>query len=439
VTRERFVVLGLARARVEWFATVGRWATSGALPADFVRCVSVEELRVRLRSGRPFSAALLDARLPGLDRDLIAAAGEADVAVIVVDDEDVRDWRGLGAAQVLRSSFQRIELIDVLTATARPIGAARLEDEQEATNPGTEGRLVAVTGPGGTGASTVAIALAQGLAAGDAGARSTRGTGGGAPRVLLADLCRRADQAMLHDARVLVPGIQELVDAHRTSAPAPQRLLEQTFEVPARRYRLLLGLRQPRHWVALRPRAVERTLGSLLGLAEVVVADVEADLEGEVETGSVEVQDRNLLARSVMERADVVVVVGEPSMKGIHAQVRTVVELVGFGVPVERLLLVCNRAPRRPRARAEVASSLAALVRASVGPSADALAAPVPLPQRPIEQALRDGVALPGPLPRRLARGVAAVLERAGHRTEQIPAVPVRVVPGSLLRTIDEE
>jgi hypothetical protein len=31
---ERFVVLGLAPARSNWFRSVGLWANSGALPAD---------------------------------------------------------------------------------------------------------------------------------------------------------------------------------------------------------------------------------------------------------------------------------------------------------------------------------------------------------------------------------------------------------------------
>ena len=38
-------------------------------------------------------------------------------------------------------------------------------------------------------------------------------------RVLLADLALRADQAMIHDAGELGPGIQELVDAHRLGHP----------------------------------------------------------------------------------------------------------------------------------------------------------------------------------------------------------------------------
>jgi hypothetical protein len=249
---------------------------------------------------------------------------------------------------------------------------------------------------------------------------------------LLADLCLTADQAMLHDARTLVPGVQELVEAHRTAVPRLQDLREQTFEVPERGYRLLLGLRRRRHWATLRPRAVEATLDSLQRLADVVVADVEADVEGEAETGSLEVEDRNLLARATMARADVVAVVGEPSMKGIVALVRTIADLLGFGVPIERLLPVVARSPRSPRQRGELGSSIAELLAASTGAASGRMCPILHLPARDLDPYLRDGTPLPAPLPRSTARAVAAVLERAGTAAAPAAAAPERIQPGQL-------
>ena len=52
MTSEHYVVLGAARPRAAWFADVGRWATSAALPVEFVRCVSADEVRARLAAGR---------------------------------------------------------------------------------------------------------------------------------------------------------------------------------------------------------------------------------------------------------------------------------------------------------------------------------------------------------------------------------------------------
>ena len=81
---EHFVVLGAARPRAAWFSDLGRWATSAALPVEFVRCVSVEEVRARLAAGRTWSAVVLDEAVPGLDRDLLDEARRVACAPIVV-------------------------------------------------------------------------------------------------------------------------------------------------------------------------------------------------------------------------------------------------------------------------------------------------------------------------------------------------------------------
>lgn len=437
---DRFVLLGAAPARAEWFRTISQWASAAVLPAEFIRCVSLDEVLARLRGGRAFSTVVVDGSLAGVDRDLFASASEAGVPVLVVDDEARRDWRELGASAVLATRFSRDELLEVLGATSTPVSAATYEPTPSASAlPTARGRLIAVTGSGGTGASTLAIALAQGLAAGagrwerPTARRARRSTvEAPPPSVLLADLCRVADQAMLHDSRVVVPSIQELVEAHRTATPPRAALLDQTFEVPARGYRLVLGLRRPRHWVALRPRALDSTIDSLQRLADVVVADIEPDTEGEADTGSSDVEERHVLARTTLTRADVVVVVGEPSLKGCFALVRTINELAAFGVALERILPVVNRSAWRPRARAELSASVSELLRASVGAAADQAINPIHLPSRPVDQALRDGVALPDALATTLARSVGAILDRIDEPELDTGVVPQRVAPGSL-------
>ncbi len=426
---DRFVVLGLAPTRSEWFHAVGRWTTSALLPAEFIRCVSLQDLHARLSSGRRFSAVLIDGVVHGLDRDVLTNCVAAGAAVVVVDAADApRDWLTLGAAAVVGPLFSPDELLEVLRAVASPVGSGVMDPAPSASpSPTASGSLVAVTGPGGTGASTLAAALAQELSAGE------RGRGSPGLRVVLADLCRRADQAMLHDAKVLVPSVQELVEAHRTGSPDPTAVREQTFTVPARGYRLLLGLRRSTQWATLRRHAYENALTSLLRIADRVVADVEADVEGEAESGSTEVEERNLLARLVVLRADVVVVVLEPSMKGIFAGVRTIDELTRVGVAIDRVLPVVNRAPRGPRARAELRAAMVRLSTGMVGATPSPQTA-IFLPTRDTDTAFRDGVALPTSLGRPLSRAVEAVRERAGSSPVRRGLVdePVRVVPGSL-------
>src|SRR5262245_66523313 len=98
-------------------------------------------------------------------------------------------------------------------ATSEPLGAWR-------------GRLVAVTGSGGVGRSTLAMALAAGLAADprDAGL------------VVLADLALHAQQALLHDAGDVVPGVVELAEAYRGQGLGPAGVRSVGFSVAGRGY-----------------------------------------------------------------------------------------------------------------------------------------------------------------------------------------------------------
>jgi hypothetical protein len=432
VALERYVLLGVATPRARWFREVGQWAQSAALPAEFVRCVSIAEMRARLASGRPFSAVLLDGQLTGIDRDLLATAEAHDCPVIVVDDRGPEAYRDLGPAAVLAPPFSREDLLETLNAEARMVGAAVLREPAVPGGPAgptVRGDVVSVLGPGGTGASTAAIALAEGLAGGD------HAVGG---PVLLADLCRSADQAMLHDSRVVVPGVQELVEAHRTGRILPNLVHDQTFEVGGRGYRLLLGLRRPRHYVTVRPRAFEAALDSLRRAFAVTVCDVDPDLEGEAETGSLDVEERHLMTRASVARSSVVFVVGGPGLKGVFSTVRLVGELLAFGAPPDRIVPVVSRGPRGPRQRAEISNGLRQLLGANVGEHATRLINPVHLPERRVDESLRDGVGMPKPLPATLAAAYRAVIDRVGP-LEDPGGAPERVVPGSLAASASRE
>jgi hypothetical protein len=436
VTAERYVVLGLAQPRSAWFREVARWATAAALPVEFLKCVSVEEVRARLASGRVFSALLVDGSLSGFDRDLADSARAAGCAVLAVDDGRARrDWSALGVTALLPAELTRADLLDALGAHALPIarteaaGVAAGETSAPAT---WRGSLVAVTGAAGAGASTTAMALAQGLAA------DPRYTG----LVALADLALDADQAVLHDAGDVVPGLQELVDAHRAGLPGIEEVRGLTWSTGDRGYALVIGLRRHRDWAALRPRSVEAAIDGLRRAFRVVVADVEPDVEGEDQCGSSEVEDRNVLARTATARAQAVVVVGLPSAKGVHSLVRVVDGLLEHGVDPRSLVLVVNRAPRNPRARAEITRALADLTGGLR--YATAIPSPVFLPERRrFDDLVRDGARLPASMCEPVTSAVATRLDRfpgtepgTGHEDE---GEPVAVVPGSLGAWSDDD
>jgi len=349
--------------------------------------------------------------------------------VILVEHGTVaRDLDSLGIAAVLPHTFDRDDLLRILAEHASPVGAtpslpsarpAGLRPDPHAPR----ARVVAVTGAGGTGTSIVAMALARGLA--------ERGQGAG--EVLLADLALDADQAMLHDARDIVPSVQELTDAYRHGGLDQQQLRAMTFG-EGHAYRVLLGLRRHRDWTALRARAWYAALDELRCAFTTVVADIDPDLEGEAQCGSLDVEERNLLARSITTVADVVVVTGLAGVHGVHRLVRVLDGLVAHGVPADRLVPVINRAPRSPRARAELSRALAELARPMLGAQHELLAGPVFVgDQRRLDAALRDGVGAPTTMSTLVAGAVEALLARVDAPTISLAdEVPVAVTPGSL-------
>lgn len=416
----RYVVLGLASARSAWFRDVAQWANSSAVAVEFVKCVSAEEVRARLAGGRPFSALLAESSLPSLDRDLVEVAQQAGCAVIVVEDRrGGRDWVGLGANAVLDAGFTRKELVEILASHTVMIGRAdRVRSPESDSGESWRAPLVAVCGPGGTGASTIAIASAQGLA------KDVRARGS----VLLADLARRGEQAVLHDASDVVPGVQELVEAYRSGEPRLDEIRATTFAVEERGYRLLLGLRRPRAWATIRPRAFAAALDGLRQAYRIVVADTDADLEGEEDGGSIDVEERHTMTRTAIAEADLVVVVGVPGLKGMHSLVALITEILNFGVPSQRVLPVVNRAPRSSRSRSALTSTLEELLPSWAGAG---LPPPLFVPDRRVDEALHDGVALPDALADPLAHRLTVLMDRADDEARR-PDGPQLVAPGSL-------
>jgi hypothetical protein len=366
---------------------------------------------------------MIDAALPALDRDLVDAVRATGCAVVAVDDGHARhDWRQLGVDAVLAEPAERAGVLTVLREHARPLSSftddvALVERHEDPAS--WRGRLIAVLGGGGTGTSTLAMAIAQGLAA-DAHH---------AGLVALADLNRRADLALLHDVGDVVPGVQELVDAHRTRTLSSEDVRGLTYFCDDRGYHLLLGLRRSRDWSVLRPRALEVALDGLLRSFRVTVADVDADLEGENEVGSVDVEERHLLTRATLTRADVVVVVASPGLAGVHRGARLIDEVVRFGVDAQRILPVLNRASRAGRVRSDIAQALAASAEALHGGEL-ALASPVFVPERRrLDDAHHDAVPLPRALVETVTNATSAMLERCPPpgRVEPEP-----IAPGSL-------
>ena len=131
-----------------------------------------------------------------------------------------------------------------------------------------------------------------------------------------------------------------------------------------------------------------------------------------------------------VEATDVVFAVGLPGAKGTHALVRVLADLAGAGVPAGRIVPVVNQAPKHPRVRAELTAALADLAVPAMG--GGRTVAPIFLPSKRVEEAMRDVVPIPAPLPTTLAGAFEATIARLGSASAPAPAEPELVRPGSL-------
>lgn len=432
---ERFVVLGLAPVRSDWFRAVGSWSNEAAIPVEFVKCVSTTEVLARLESLRPFSALLVDALTPGLDRDLLDAAASHGCAAIIVDPGlTSRDWRELGAVAVVSDRIDATELMATLDTVAQRIGRAAESPPPPSpgVNMGTDTKVVTVTGSGGMGTSTIAMAITQGLASVPA-----------RRRVVLADMALRSSQAQMHDARDVVPGLTELVESHRLGIPEMKEVASTIHDLPDRGYHLVLGLRHERDWMSINGRALEATWRSLATHYRTVVAEVTGDLDGTEETGAHDLEDRNRLARTAVRRADLVVVVGAPGLWGIQRLIRSVISTTELGVSTERILLCINRGPRQPKTKAAISSAVAELLHSRIS-EAGQLASPVFVPERRnLDSVHADGAQLPTQLAAPISAAVGAMLDRGDADRSEVTGErerePVAITPGSLQTWSDDD
>jgi hypothetical protein len=407
----------LAHGRAVWPRELARQATTGVLPLNVLPCLSVPEAVVRLEMGQAVGAVLIDVDLDLPRRDFLDLARTLGVAVVAVTSEAAgplwsrrqTEVANLGIESFLSAPIDRGELLKLTQQSGR---RERDRTTERAIAPQPSGVVIAVLGAGGTGASTVGAAIAQGIAT--------------SRRVVLADLARRADQAMLHGTEV-IPALSELVDAHSARDLTAPEITAMTFDISSRGYRLLAGLRRPRDWSAVRPRALSAALDGLQRCFDVVIADTDCDLDGEADTGSQDVEDQHLLARTAIRRAALVMAVGAPGVKGLHALCRTVHELLEFGIPLSRVQPVLNAAPGGRRH--DFTQAYRRLMVASTG-SAEELVEPLIVgTHRGVERAHRDGSPLPRSMADSLSKPVFTRLDGLAPSTKPEPA-PVR--PGSL-------
>jgi hypothetical protein len=309
-----------------------------ALAAEVVTCASPEQACSALVTGRRYSAVVTHAAAPGL----AAMAARAATPILSVG-------RGLppGAlASALATVATEVPQADAEVPSGSGVGPEPTLGSFPG-RPGPAGRLVAVCGPGGTGSSSVAAALAAAWGSEPAArpqapaAPPVPPAGGGRARVLLADMALHADQAFLHGLDQPPSGLLQLVEVGRYRPVTAVDVGRHT--IAASGGRLLPGLRRPGHWTAITPAAFDEVLTGLRGLFDLVVADITGDFEGEADGGSMDVEERNHMSRRTAASADVVVVVGRPGANGARRLTQLVNDLLDLGVDPARIQPLANR------------------------------------------------------------------------------------------------
>jgi hypothetical protein len=173
------------------------------------------------------------------------------------------------------------------------------------------------------------MAMAQGLAP--------------ANDLVLADFARRSHQALLHHLSPGAGGLLDLIAHLRGRCLSSSEVRDGTVTVDGQPYRLLLGPSRSRHWTAVHSGSFDVALQALRVAFGLVVADITGDFDGEGETGSLEIEERNHPARQVALAADLVVLVGGPGRTARHATADTHERLTALGVEGPRILTCTNR------------------------------------------------------------------------------------------------
>ena len=332
VSSLRYVLLGLASGEPAWLEAVARLVGRRSADDEFIRCTGSVDLATRLGTGRPFSAVLVDHRTVGLDRELVRRASAAGCPVIVVGGaDDPGRLASLGATAHMVDPPSLQDLDGMLARHATPIGRIddlRLGLRAEDGPVGWTGRMVAVTGPGGTGASTVARLLAAALAD-DPRMYSS---------VLLVDACLEADQAHMHGIIDSQVDLQAAARAHRNGDPVDSELRALTFVPAGHRHRLLPGIRQRRDWPTIGGPSLEAALGNLRDHHLATIVDVDPYVDLAPTHQPVGPTTPGEPARIVFGMADLVLVVGRAGSDSVRSLARVRANLADSGLPAERVM-----------------------------------------------------------------------------------------------------
>ena len=351
------LTIGVAFTPREWRAALHRHVR------DHVKGVALRVVRDgRMALEEHFDVLVIDDEAPFLSPMLLASLRERAIPVIgLYDPDDVEGaseglLERLGVETLLPVDVESDELVDAVRAAASShdflaprfeevIAGLDLGDGAEETPRG--GRIVAVGGPAGAGATEIAVAVAQVL--------------GGRLRTILVDIDEVAPGVARRLQRALYPHLLTALDGLR-GAGLDETPLDGDFidaslarpldSAPDLPFDVLAGMADPRDWPLVRAEDVEALLGLLARRWPLVTINLGPHLED-----LSRFVDRYGPSRAALMGSGQVVGVCEASPRGVLRFLDWLVEaspLIGER-PVD---VVVNRAPRGGFGQAEVAEAL---------------------------------------------------------------------------------
>lgn len=301
-----------------------------------VRQVVVEP---RVALDETYDTLVVSHRWPSLTPAFVAALHERGRRILgVFDLEEPAGHEHLveiGVDAVVSSDASMATFVDAISELGTAVLDLTADDSSAGTSSRDLGRFVAVGGPGGTGATEIAIGLAD--AAGRAGWST-----------VLVDLDEAVPAVVQRLGMAMEPNVRTAIDA-----AVYERGQVRTTRPDAGKFGVLGGLPNPAAWAQVRADDVLLVLEQLARTHRLVIANIGSRFELVGEPG----RDRFAITRAAVGVADLVIAVASPTPVGVARTVAWASELrsVSRGVPVH---VVANKSPRDAFRRNEVRTEL---------------------------------------------------------------------------------
>lgn len=275
------------------------------------RCADMTEVLAAV-AARIGAIAVLDVR-SGVNRShVVSLRQQGAIPVVLCPSDQVNHWRSLGAVSLSQEispaelATQIVEFgrdgVTPPAATVRPVAQTR------------HAKVTLVTGPIGTGKSTIALSLARAFAA-----------AGQSTVVVDTDIWRPA-LALMTGQDPDRPGLASLTRRSREQILTYERI-QPTLRPLADQLHLIGGLARPRQWREVNDDTLIGLVDGLSANSHQIVLDGPALLVGESEAEWDTGPSRNRSFAALLGRSDRLIVVGQSDVVGLARLIEYLDEL----------------------------------------------------------------------------------------------------------------